>query len=229
MKIGGFQRFSLCDYPGEAAAIIFTLGCNYRCRYCHNPELVLPERFAEEIPLDGIMAFLERRRGQLKAVTITGGEPTLQADLLDVMRAIKGLGYLVKLDTNGSRPSVLAAVLKEGLADYVAMDVKAPLDRYGKVTACQPREERLKESVSLILRCGLRHEFRTTVAKGVTSHDDLRGIAKAVSGAERFFIQKFVPTKHVNATMGTAESYSDSELNMLAREFSSQVQFCGVR
>lgn len=229
MRIGGFQRFSLCDYPGEAAAIIFTLGCNYRCRYCHNPELVIPERYAEEIPLSDVMGFLERRRGQLRAVTITGGEPTLQSDLLDVMRAIKALGYLVKLDTNGSRPSVLAAVLKEGLADYVAMDVKAPLDRYGQVTGLRPREERLKECVSLILRSGVAHEFRTTVAKGVTTQDDLRGIASELHGASRYFLQKFVPTKHVDESMGTAESFSDSELGALAKELTAHVAFCGVR
>jgi pyruvate formate lyase activating enzyme len=229
MRIGGFQRFSLCDYPGEAAAIIFTLGCNYRCRYCHNPELVLPERYNQEIPLADVLAFLERRSGQLRAVTITGGEPTLQPDLLDVMRAIKKMGYLVKLDTNGSRPTVLAAVLKEGLANYVAMDVKAPLDRYGRVTKLQPREERLKESVGLILRSGVAHEFRTTVAKGVTSHDDLRGIASTLHGAERYFLQKFVPTKHVDAAMEKAESYSDSELGALAQELTAHVAFCGVR
>ncbi|OQX50761.1 MAG: anaerobic ribonucleoside-triphosphate reductase activating protein [Candidatus Cloacimonas sp. 4484_209] len=133
MKIGGFQKVSLIDYPGKICAIVFTRGCNFRCPYCHNPELVLPENYSPLIPEEEIFSFLEKRRGKLDAVEITGGEPTLQEDLTEFIRKIKEMGFLVKLDTNGSFPSVLEKVIYSGLVDYIAMDVKAPLEKYRQV------------------------------------------------------------------------------------------------
>jgi pyruvate formate lyase activating enzyme len=134
MKIGGLQKFSLLDYPGKISAVVFTQGCNFRCPYCHNPELVDPERFQECIPEDEIFAFLETRRGKLEAVTVTGGEPTIQNGLSSFVRRIKDMGFMVKLDTNGSRPEVLEELIRHKLIDYIAMDIKAPLEKYEAVT-----------------------------------------------------------------------------------------------
>jgi len=148
MIIGGFQKFSLIDYPGKICAIIFTRGCNFRCRYCHNPELVIPEKYAPEISLSEIYDFLENRRGKLDAVSITGGEPTLQPDLIKTMKKIKDMGFLIKLDSNGSHPEVLEEVVNKKLADYLAMDVKAPLKDYAKIVGRYIPPEKLKRSIN---------------------------------------------------------------------------------
>jgi len=134
MLIGGFQRFSLIDYPGKICAIVFTQGCNFRCPYCHNPELVNPELFEAPIPEGNILSFLANRKGKLDAVEITGGEPTLQPDLMDFMSELKNHQYLVKLDTNGSNPGIISEAIERDLVDYLAMDVKAPLERYQEIT-----------------------------------------------------------------------------------------------
>ena len=142
MLIGGFQKFSFIDYPGKVCAIVFTCGCNFRCSYCHNPELVMPELFKEPIPEGEILSFLENRKGKLDAVTITGGEPTMQRDLLEFVLSVKKLGFLIKLDTNGSDPDVLREAMKE--VDYVAMDVKAPLEKYRETTNSGVDTNRIK-------------------------------------------------------------------------------------
>jgi pyruvate formate lyase activating enzyme len=230
MIVGGLEKFSLNDYPGQTAAVIFTRGCNFRCRYCHNPELVLPEKYDVEIPLAEIYSFLESRRGQLDAVCITGGEPTQHSDLAEMIKKIKEMGFLVKLDTNGSRPKILEEIIKKGNIDYIAMDIKAPFEDYKKITGVAVDVEKLKKSVSLIINSGLPHEFRTTVVKSLTSFDDLRKIVENIKGADNYFLQKFVPAPKLNdQAFATATSYSDEELNSLASEFSLLVKHCGVR
>ena len=133
MRIGGLQKSSLIDYPGKICAIVFTIGCNFRCPYCHNPELV--DETAEELSQDEFFAFLEKRIGKLDAVTITGGEPTLHNDLVPFIIKIKELGFLVKLDSNGTHPDVLAQLISEKSVDYIAMDIKAPLQKYTQTVA----------------------------------------------------------------------------------------------
>jgi pyruvate formate lyase activating enzyme len=215
MIVGGLEKFSLNDYPGQTAAVIFTRGCNFRCRYCHNPELVLPEKYDVEIPL---------------AVCITGGEPTQHSDLAEMIKKIKEMGFLVKLDTNGSRPKILEEIIKKGNIDYIAMDIKAPFEDYKKITGVAVDVEKLKKSVSLIINSGLPHEFRTTVVKSLTSFDDLRKIVENIKGADNYFLQKFVPAPKLNdQAFATATSYSDEELNSLASELSLLVKHCGVR
>jgi len=162
MQIGGLQKFSLIDYPGLISAVVFTQGCNFRCPYCHNPELVLPELFASTVPEEILFAFLEERIGQLDAVVISGGEPTLQSGLIPFIRKVKALGYKVKLDTNGSNPDVVADCVEEKLLDYVAMDIKAPFEKYEKLTGCSVDLARIKRSIKLITDSGLPFDFRTT-------------------------------------------------------------------
>ncbi len=196
MRIGGFQPFSLADYPEKTCAIVFTRGCPFRCPYCHNPELVATFS-GEDIAIGDVMAFLEKRRGQLDAVTVTGGEPTLQRDLPTFLHGIRDLGYLIKLDTNGTNPVMLASLLRAGAIDYVAMDIKAPFARYAE-TVCMPvREEDIRRSIHLIMEHAVDYEFRTTVVRGMLGEDDFKQIGAMISGARRYFLQGFVPTKAI--------------------------------
>ncbi len=232
MIVGGFIKFSLNDYPGKTSAVIFTRGCNFRCRYCHNPELVLPERYTEEISLKEIYKFLETRKGKLDAIVITGGEPTQHADLPKMIKKIKKMGFLIKLDTNGSNPEMLEKIIKEGNIDYIAIDIKAPLnfDSYQKVSKMPFDTLKIKRSVSLVIGSGLPHEFRTTIVKFLTSFDDLRKIAKNIKGADNYFLQKFVPAVKLNDPSFAGEtSYPDEELKTLASELTTFVKYCGVR
>ena len=162
MKIGGLIKFTLIDYPGRVAAVVFTQGCNFRCRYCHNPELVYPHLLQEPMPQEEVMSFLRRRQGTLEGMVVTGGEPTLQPDLLDFLAAVKSLGYFIKLDTNGAKPDVLQAVIEKKLVDYIAMDLKAPLEKYAVITGVSCDVRVLQRSMKLIQDSGLEYEFRTT-------------------------------------------------------------------
>ena len=134
MKIGGLLKFTLIDFPGRPAAVVFTQGCNFRCRYCHNPELVYPHMFAEPVAEEEIDAFLKRRQGTLEGIVVSGGEPTLHEDLPQFLAKLKGMGYATKLDTNGTRPEVLKQLIQGKLLDFIAMDLKAPLEKYSLIT-----------------------------------------------------------------------------------------------
>lgn len=230
MIIGGFVKFSLNDYPGKTSAVIFTRGCNFRCSYCHNPELVLPEKYGPEISSDGVFEFLESRKDKLDAVTITGGEPTQHSDLPLMIKKIKSMGFLVKLDTNGSMPEQLEKIIKDGYLDYIAMDIKAPFEKYEEVSRVPLDTKKIEKSISLIMKSGIPYEFRTTVVKSLTSFDDLRKIAESIKGADNYFIQKFIPARKLNDALFTSEtSYSDEELGALVAEFSGFVKHCSVR
>lgn len=202
MKIGGFQKVSLIDYPGEISSVIFTQGCNFRCVYCHNPELVYPQLWGPSIEPQEILQFLQRRRGKVDAVVITGGEPLLQEDLRDFILQIKEMGFLVKLDTNGSYPDRLAAILEEGVLNYVAMDVKAPWSLYGKVTGVQVDVEKVKESIRIILSSRIESEFRVTFAPSLMTESDVETIGQDLKGAKRLVIQKYRPKPQVKPDTG---------------------------
>jgi pyruvate formate lyase activating enzyme len=195
MKIGGLQRCSLIDYPGRICAIVFTQGCNFRCPYCHNPELVDPTQDGP-LMVDQVMPFLAKRRGKLDAVTVSGGEPTLQqGDIEPFLQEIRDMGYLVKIDTNGSLPEVLERLLTNRLVDYVAMDVKAPLEKYRLIAGVDVDPRRIRESIRMILKAGVAHEFRTTVVRSGFETSDLEEIAALLTGARLYVLQPFVPTK----------------------------------
>lgn len=218
MRIGGLQKFSLIDYPGKVACIIFTQGCNFRCGYCHNPELVIPEYFCPLIPEDDVFVFLYKRRQYLEGVVVSGGEPTIQGDLISFMDKIKQLGYLIKLDTNGSQPSVLKQLIQLKLINYIAMDVKATLDRYQEVVGAEFPTEKIKESIEIILSSGIRHEFRTTVVKSACSFDDLCAIRSMVQGDKNYHIQKArIDEKILDKNMLIKEDYEEDEFCSLKR------------
>lgn len=197
MKIGGFQKLSLIDYPGKTCAVIFTQGCNFRCVYCHNPELVYPELFSEPIPFEEIYEFLKEKRGLLDGVVFSGGEPTLHEDLLENVNDIRSLGYSIKLDTNGSKPDVLSELLP--CLDYVAMDIKAPLgDKYSRICGL-PVNDNIQRSVFLIKASGVKHEFRTTFDKELLENMDIIRI-KELAGNSKFNLQKCVHPKQYEKT-----------------------------
>ncbi len=162
MKIGGFQPFTLTDYPGHVAAIVFTQGCNWRCPYCHNPQLLPTDRpEIELIPEAYVFDHLSKRRRQLDGLVITGGEPTIQADLPRFIREVRRLGLKIKLDSNGSRPDVIRHLLEEGALDYIAMDIKAPFDQYESIDRRPVDANALQTSIELIKNSGVPHQFRT--------------------------------------------------------------------
>lgn len=190
MRLGGLLKFSLIDYPGKISAVVFTQGCNYRCPFCHNPELVLPDLFSVPLPTEEVLSFLEKRRGQLQGVVITGGEPTLHEDLADFMRIVKEKGFLLKLDTNGSRPDVLRAVIEQKLVDYIAMDIKSSLLSYEHAVGVKVDIDAITASVKIIKASGVQHEFRTTALKDIVSDTDMIQIAALIGPGETYNLRR---------------------------------------
>jgi pyruvate formate lyase activating enzyme len=191
MTVGGFQKISLSDFPGVISSILFTRGCGFRCPYCHNPELVDPARFGPEVPWSEIRSFLRARSGRIEGVVVTGGEPTVHADLPALLAELRSMGLRIKLDTNGSHPAMLRALLSARLVDFVAMDVKAPLERYQNVVRADVDTEAILSSIKLILESGCWHEFRTTYVTPLLSAADLSRIAELVRGCHRYVVQTF--------------------------------------
>lgn len=212
MFIAGLQKSSLLDYPEKIAAIVFTQGCNFRCGYCHNPELlsidIEKEPFISE---DEFFNFLEKRKGKLDGVVITGGEPCLQKDLVNFIKKIKNMGFLVKLDTNGSFPDKLQFLLSNKLIDYVAMDIKAPLEKYHKITSSLIKKEDILKSIDLILNSNIDYEFRTTVIKSQLNFKDFEKISKLINGAKLYYLQKFESSKIYNQALMNEITYTNSE------------------
>jgi len=228
MIIGGFQKFSLIDYPGKISCIVFTQGCNFRCPYCHNPELI-PFTSLAKIKEETILSFLEKRKGKIDAVVITGGEPTMQQDLLKFIQKIKERGYLIKLDTNGSNPEMLEIIINHSLVDYIAMDIKAPLEKYKEVIHSVISPEKIKRSIRMIMNSEIRYEFRTTVVKSQLSKEDIINIGKLVEGAELYILQKFIPSKTLDPNFSNEKTYSDGELSSLKRKLEKFVCRCLIR
>lgn len=213
MRISALQKFSMIDYPGKLSAVVFTQGCNFRCPYCHNPELVQPEFFASPLDTKQVIDFLRTRVGKLDAVVVTGGEPTLHGGLADFLATLKALGFLIKLDTNGTNPERLGEILKRGLADYVAMDIKAPLEKYREAVAADVNVDALRKSIALIKASGIDYEFRTTLISPVLSADDIWKMCEEVKPVKRYVLQNFVAKKVLNHNAGimpfTSKQLSD--------------------
>ena len=199
--IKGLQKLTLLDYPGKIACTVFLGGCNFRCPFCHNGSLVLPERMGETISKEDFLAFLDSRRGRLQGVCVSGGEPTLQPDLPELLYEIKSRGFSVKLDTNGTNPEMLSALVSDGLVDYVAMDIKNSLAKYAETAGVKNAECRVqsaefllhnvKESASLLMQGRVDFEFRTTLMKEFHTRDDMRAIGEWLRGDEKLFLQTY--------------------------------------
>ncbi len=229
MKVGGWQKVSLIDYPEKVCTILFTQGCNFKCAYCHNPELVDPDLFQQSIPEHDIFSFLKRRKGKLDAVTITGGEPTIQADLAEFIQRIKEIGYLVKIDTNGSRPDMLQKLFDQNLLDYIAMDVKAPLEEYAKIAKSNVEPDQIKQSIETIMASGVPYEFRTTLVNGLLKEAELKRIVGFIKDARLYVLQRFVPSKSLKKTFSRQSTYSDEELATLRASLEGNVRHVVVR
>lgn len=190
MNICGYQKTTLLDYPGHVAATIFTGGCNFRCPFCHNSDLILNPTTL--IPEEEIFAFLKKRKNILSGTCITGGEPTLQPDLSDFIEKVRSLGYKIKLDTNGYLPEIIQDLLNKKLLDYIAMDIKAGFSNYVKVCGIQNfNMDTIKKSISIIENSGIDYEFRTTVVKELHSEQDFQEIIKMISPQSSYYIQSF--------------------------------------
>ena len=204
MVVGGIRKLTLLDYPGITAATVFLAGCNLRCPFCHNAPLVLCPGKAGQIDIEEVFAYLKKRRGLLDGVCITGGEPTLDPELPWLVREIKKLGYLVKVDTNGTLPRVLRGLIDEGCVDYIAMDIKNSPAKYAMTVGVVDFDTRpVEESAALLIECGkagrVDYEFRTTVVRGFHEEQDFHEIGRWLRGAKRYFLQEFVDSGNLVA------------------------------
>lgn len=229
MKIGALQKTSLIDYPNLISAVVFTQGCNFRCGYCHNPELLDPKNWGTPIPPEEILDFLENRRGKLDALVVTGGEPTLHLGLPDFLARVKELGFKVKLDSNGTNPAMLRELFEHNLVDYLAMDIKAPLDKYSIVAEVDVITSHIKESTSLIMQKAPDYEFRTTLVEGQLSYADILQMGREIKGAKKYFLQKFIPSKTNLPEFMERQSFSQETLEDMAQDLLEFVDFVGIR
>ncbi len=232
MLLAGFQKLTLIDYPSKIAAVCFTQGCNFDCPFCHNPEQIKTFSSQKNCPLvlnfkrktKEFLEFLKTRKGKLEGVCITGGEPTLQPDLIDFIKQIKDLGFLVKLDSNGSNPQVLEKVFAQKLVDYVAMDIKHTAKKYRLAMGKKMDIKKIKKSISLIKNSGIDYEFRTTTVPGIHTEEDFNGIADLIKNLSpsnlslpKFYIQEFRDVRINDPNLITITSQKSIDLNKVKK------------
>ncbi|MCR5031577.1 MAG: anaerobic ribonucleoside-triphosphate reductase activating protein [Lachnospiraceae bacterium] len=230
MQIHGLSKLTLLDYPGHIAATIFTGGCNFRCPYCHNKELVIhPEQYPT-IPEEEVLSFLKSRVGKLQGVCVTGGEATLQPDLEDFIKQIKDMGLLVKLDTNGYRPEIVRKLMDEKCIDYVAMDIKNSKEKYALTCGLSTMDiARLEETAQLLMESDLQYEFRTTVVQELHDKDDMEKIGQWIRGAKAYFLQSYEESEGVIRPGFSAKSKEElEEMLKIARVYVPQAALRGV-
>ena len=229
MQIAGLQKSSLLDYPSKIAAVIFTLGCNFRCPYCHNPNLITAVSSNSLFDETAVFNFLKQRQGKLDAVVVSGGEPSLQKDIAEFFRKIKDLGYLAKLDTNGTNPDVIKRLVNEKLVDYIAMDIKSPLNKYEQ-TVCRSIDiGKISESIEFIMSCGVEYEFRTTVVRSQLDILDFENIGKTLKGAKRYYLQKFKSDITLNPDFSKEQTYTDIEFEKIQSILKSYIDEVLIR
>jgi len=229
MKIGGLQKVSLIDYPGKISAIVFTQGCNFRCPYCHNPELVEQKLYQPCLSEKDILKFFSTRQGKLDAVTITGGEPTLQEDLIPFIQKIRKMGFAIKLDSNGSHPDALACLIQDRLLDFIALDVKAPVEKYESVVKSPVAIDFIRESIQIVLKAKIPHEFRTTVVASLLTTKDILAIVREIAGAQRYALQRFQPARTLNKKYIKENTYSDEEFLKIKKQLEKDVPVIIIR
>ncbi len=227
--IAGVQKNSLIDYPGKISCVVFLSGCNFTCPYCHNPELA-QGRYPQRISLDDFEAFLLPRRQLLDGVVISGGEPTLSPQLIDLCQLIRRAGLAIKLDTNGSRPRVLKKLIDSRLIDFIAMDIKTSLDRYGPPLAALPEQDHIIASIRLIMDSGLAYEFRTTCAPPFVDQEIIIRIARAIEGARQYMLQPFRPAGVLQPDFfAGAKPFSLEQMECLRAVAAPWVTHCVIR
>lgn len=234
MFIGGLQKFTMLDYPGKIAAVVFTMGCNFRCPFCHNPEIVDPKLidYDNEIKEKEILKFLESRKNNLEGVCITGGEPTLQLGLKEFIRKIKEMGFLIKVDTNASHFNIINDLVENNLVNYWAIDIKTSPRKYKIMTKKNDAIENLEKSIDLIANSKSELELRTTVVPGYVNQKDFDDMADWINSVNknilpklsRYSIQNFRPEKTLRAGLKNVKPYSKLELNKMAEKIR---KYCG--
>lgn len=232
MIIAGLQKHTLIDYPGKVAATIFISGCNFKCPFCHNPELVLPEEIkkGKELPLKEVFAFLEERKGFLDGVVICGGEPTIHSDLDNFIFKIKKMGFLIKLDTNGYNPEMLEKLIDKKLVDYIAMDIKASKEKYNKLAGARVDLQKIEQSIGLLKNRAKDYEFRTTLVPGMIEKEDILKIVLWIAPAKKYVIQNFSNKQMlVNKELSSKNPFSDECLESVKKEVESFFDICETR
>ena len=231
MLISGLQKLTLLDYPGTVACTVFTGGCNFRCPFCHNASLVLPEELSRDNEEEQVLSFLKKRVGILDGVAVTGGEPLLHPDMPAFLEKVRALGYRIKLDTNGSFPERLIEIVNAGLVDRVAMDIKNSPALYGRTVGLEHFDlEPVEKSKDFLLSGRVEYEFRTTVVKGLHTRESLTEAAQWIAGAREYYLQQFKDSGHVIALAGLG-AFDGPEMHALAdavRPYVPSVQVRGV-
>lgn len=230
MKLCGLNKTTLLDYPGKVAATIFLDSCNFRCPFCHNRSLVLEPAAAPSISTEELLAFLQKRRGILEGVCVSGGEPTLHADLPALLKQIRSLGYAIKLDTNGSRPEVIRSLHQQGLIDMVAMDIKAAPEHYPVVCGVPfPELSSIRETVEYLMNADMEYEFRTTVVKELHTISDFQFIGQWIAGAKAYFLQAYKDSDQVISPGFSSYSKADlEEFQKLLQTTIARVEIRGI-
>ncbi|MBQ4155273.1 MAG: anaerobic ribonucleoside-triphosphate reductase activating protein [Clostridia bacterium] len=228
MQIAGFQKLTALDFPNRVACIVFTKGCNFRCPFCHNASLVTHTQDAENLNEEEILEYLEKRKGILDGVVVTGGEPLVQNDIEDFLKKVKALGYEIKLDTNGTFPEKLISLVNSGLVDYVAMDIKNCKEKYSETAGVNNiNYDDIQKSIDFLLCNLVDYEFRTTVVNELHTIQDIAAIARSIKGAEKYFLQNFVDSGDVIGD--NLSSVSTKTLHEMCAVSTKFVKKCEIR
>ena len=227
MDIVGHQKISFIDYPHKICSVLFIGGCNFRCPYCHNGHIVQSQ--VPKLKIEEIFAFLQKKRKYLDGVCISGGEPTLYDELYRLIRSLKMDGFLIKLDTNGSNPKMLQRLINENMIDYIAMDIKAPLNRYNLVSGVNVNTNDIQESVGLIQNFHGQYEFRTTVCKEILNREDIIQIAQWLKGSKQYYLQNFHDRDTVLKGKGQLKPYEKETLAEIMKEIEDYFEICRLR
>ncbi len=236
IPIYGLEKFSLVEWPGKISGVVFTGGCNFRCPFCHNPELIdlqLAEKNRiKPFPWPEIEDFLKEKKSWLDAIIVTGGEPTLHENLPDFFRLIKEMGYLTALETNGSNPEMLKRIIEENLADRIQMDIKSSLTNYGRAIGLkEPPLKKIERSIKLLMKSNLEYEFRTTVVPGLVGEEDITKIGEMIAGAEKIVLQQFRPIKTFDKKYQKALPYTQVDLEKMSeklKKFVKKIEINGI-
>ncbi len=231
MPIGGLEKLTLIDFPGKLAATIFLTGCNFRCPWCYSAELVLPDKIKNQpkISEKELFLFLEGRKNLIEGVVICGGEPTMSKELIPLIKKIKEMGFAVKLDTNGSNPEILEKLIDEKLIDYVAMDLKAPKEKYSQAAGVKIDIDKIQKSIDILREGKVDYEFRTTVVPAIHSKEDIFEMAKWISGAKKYYLQNFRPEKNIDKEFGNVKPYPREFFLEVLKSISPFFEVCQIR
>ena len=228
MKIGGIQKTSLLDYPDTISAIIWAIGCNFRCPFCYNKDLVFGK--VATISEEEVLSFLEKRKGMLEGLVISGGEPLMQDDILSFTEKVKKMGYLLKIDTNGMYPEMLKKLIDRKLVDYIAMDVKAPKNKYESLSGVKTDIKKIEKSIEIIRNSSVNYEFKTTFAPDLLTREDIVEIAKWLKGSKRFYLQQFNNEANlISSRLQNSKPYLKDELIDTLKDIKPYFEYCDVR